>query len=53
MLTEMCGLSENGLYSVAMTWGAIVTMFLTSFNNAYAPYLYKKLSFLIKIEKVL
>lgn len=51
MLTEMCGLSENGLYSVAMTWGAIVTMFLTSFNNAYAPYLYKKLSFFDKDRK--
>lgn len=44
LLTEMCGLTANGLYSVAMTWGAIVTMFLTSFNNAYAPFLYQKLS---------
>ena len=44
LLTEMCGLTDNGLYSVAMTWGAIVSMFAMSFNNAYVPYLYKKLT---------
>lgn len=44
MLSNMCGLSANGLYSVAMTWGSIVSMFLVSFNNAYSPYLYKKLA---------
>lgn len=44
MLTNMVGLSSNGLYSVALTWGSIVTMFLTAFNNAYAPFLYKKLT---------
>lgn len=42
LLTNMCDLSENGLYSVALTWGSVVMMFLTAFNNAYAPYLYKK-----------
>jgi O-antigen/teichoic acid export membrane protein len=44
LLTNMSGLSENGLYSVAMTLGAIVTMVLTSFSNAFVPYLYKKLN---------
>lgn len=44
MLTNMCSLAANGLYSVAMTWGSIVSMFLVSFNNAYSPYLYKKLA---------
>lgn len=44
LLTNMCDLSENGLYSVALTWGSVVMMFLTAFNNAYAPYLYKKLA---------
>lgn len=44
MLTNMCSLAANGLYSVAMTWGGIVSMFLVSFNNAYSPYLYKKLA---------
>lgn len=44
LLTNLIGLSANGLYSAAITWGAIVTMFLMSFNNAYSPYLYKQLS---------
>lgn len=44
-LTDMCSLSENGLYSVALTWGGALSMFFLAFNNAYAPYLYKKLSF--------
>ncbi len=44
LLSNMYSLSENGLYSVALTWGAIVTMFLTAFSNAYSPYLYKKLA---------
>ncbi len=44
LLSKMCSLSANGLYSVALTWGAAVTMFLTAFNNAYAPFLYKKLA---------
>lgn len=44
LLTGMVGLSSNGLYSVALTWGSVVTMFLTAFNNAYAPFLYKKLA---------
>lgn len=44
MLTNMCSLAANGLYSVAMTWGSIVSMFLVAFNNAYSPYLYKKLA---------
>lgn len=44
MLTNMCDLTANGLYSVAMTWGSIVAMFMASFSNAYTPYLYKKLA---------
>lgn len=48
LLTNLCGLSENGLYSVAMTWGAVVSIFLVSFNNAYAPYLYKNLAVIDK-----
>lgn len=44
LLSNMYNLSENGLYSVALTWGGVVSMFLIAFNNAYAPYLYKKLA---------
>lgn len=43
MLSSICGLNENGLYSVAMTFGAIVSIFVASFNNAFVPYLFKKL----------
>ena len=44
MLTDMCGLSENGLYSVAVTWGAIVSMVMVAFSNSYSPWLFKKLA---------
>lgn len=43
-LTNMCSLADNGYYSVAITWGAVITMFLVALNNAYAPALYKKLA---------
>lgn len=46
LLTDMCGLSENGLYSVSMTMGAIVTLVLLAFNNAYLPHLFKKLNYI-------
>ena len=43
LLSNMCGLEQNGLYSVAMTFGAIISIFVTSFNNAFVPHLFKKL----------
>lgn len=44
LLTDLCGLSENGLYSVAVTWGAIVSMVMVAFSNSYSPWLFKKLA---------
>jgi O-antigen/teichoic acid export membrane protein len=44
LLTNMCDLSANGLYSVALTWTSIVTTLSSAFNNAYGPYLFKKLA---------
>ena len=44
MLTDLCGLAENGLYSVAVTWGAIVSMVMVAFSNSYSPWLFKKLA---------
>ena len=44
LLTNLCGLSDNGLYSVALTWGAVVSLILLAYNNSYNPYLFKKLS---------
>lgn len=43
LLSNMCGLEKNALYSVAMTFGAIVSIFIVSFNNAFVPYLFKKI----------
>lgn len=44
LLTTYCGLSANGLYSMAMSFGAIYSIFRTSFDNAYTPYLQKRIS---------
>ena len=44
MLTNMCNLTDNGLYSVAITWGGIVSMVLTAYSNSYSPYLIKKMT---------
>ena len=44
LLSNMCGLSDNGLYSVAMTWGAVVSICITAFSNSYSPWLFKRLA---------
>lgn len=44
LLTAYCGLAVNGLYSMAMSFGAIYNIFYLAFNNAYVPYLQKRLS---------
>ena len=44
LLTNLCGLSDNGLFSVALTWGAVVSLILVAYNNSYSPFLFKKLS---------
>jgi len=44
LLTNFADLHENGLYSTALTFTSIVFLLLFSFNNAYNPFLFKKLS---------
>ena len=44
LLTTYCGLAVNGLYSMAMTFGAIYAMCQQSFSRAYVPYLQKRLN---------
>ena len=44
ILTTYCGLAANGLYSMAMSFGAIYSIFNTAFSNAYVPYLQERLS---------
>lgn len=44
LLTTYCGLAVNGLYSMAMSFGAIYSLFNSSFMMAYTPYLQKRLN---------
>lgn len=44
LLTTYCGLTANGLFSMAMTFGAIYTIFRNSFNSAYNPYIQKRIA---------
>ncbi len=42
-LTNLIGLDQTGNYTVAYQLGAVVGLITISFNNAYVPWLYKKL----------
>lgn len=44
LLTTYCGLAINGLYSMAMSFGAIYSLVNNSFMMAYVPYLQKRIS---------
>lgn len=44
MITKWCGATANAEYSLAYTCGSIVTLFATSLNGAYAPWLGEKLA---------
>lgn len=44
MITSICGAEATALYSVGYSVGMIVTLFLTSLNSAYAPWLGNKLA---------
>ena len=43
VITKMIGVSENGLYSVAFTIGMAISLLQNSFNQAWVPWLFKKL----------
>ena len=43
-ITHMIGLYDAGLYSVGYQIGGIIGLVATSFNNAYLPWIFKKLS---------
>ena len=51
-LTKMVSIEESGLYGVANQICSIVPFITISFNNAYVPWLYKKLSLENEIEKI-
>lgn len=44
ILTTYCGLAANGLYSMAMSFGAMFTIFNSAFSNSFIPYLQKRLN---------
>lgn len=39
MITKICGAGDNALYSVGYSCGHMVTLLMTSMNNAFAPWL--------------
>lgn len=44
MIKEICGSEYVALYSLAYTCGMLITIFVTSINNAYSPWLADMLS---------
>lgn len=44
VVTSFCGLAVNGLYSMALSFAAIYSIFFRAFQNAYVPYLQKRLN---------
>lgn len=44
LLTAFCGLTVNGLYSMALSFGGIYTIFNNAFSNAYIPYLQSRIN---------
>jgi O-antigen/teichoic acid export membrane protein len=43
LLTNMAGVDETGLYTVAFQLALVIELIAISFNNAYAPWLYQRL----------
>lgn len=43
MINKFCNAEDTAMYSLAYTCGTMITLFLTSLNNAYAPWLGEKL----------
>lgn len=52
LLTTYCGLAANGLYSMAMSFGAIYSIFRTAFDNAYTPYLQQRMNTMIPKNEI-
>ena len=44
MITKFCGTEQTALYSLAYNCGVIITLLMTSFNSAFAPWLGEKLN---------
>ena len=44
LVTKFLGLAINGVFSLSMTLGSIMSLITTSFFNVYSPYVFKQLS---------
>jgi len=44
IITKYLGVGENGIYSVAFTLGMAISLLQNSFNQAWVPWMYKKLA---------
>ncbi len=51
LLTTIIGTSATGLYSVGYQFGMIVGIIAVAFNQAYSPFLYKKLATIDELGK--
>jgi O-antigen/teichoic acid export membrane protein len=43
MIISIVGVAEGGVYSIGFQLGSIIGIFANAFNNAFSPYLYRKL----------
>lgn len=43
-ISKMVGLAETGIYTVGFQIGSIILLLATAFNQAYSPWLFKKLN---------
>ena len=44
LLTNLAGVDETGLYTVGYQLALVIELFAVSFNSAYAPWLYRRLT---------
>jgi O-antigen/teichoic acid export membrane protein len=51
IITKYLGVGENGIYSVAFTIGMAISLLQNSFNQAWVPWMYKKLALNSDLEK--
>ena len=51
IITKYLGIGENGVYSVAFTIGMAISLLQNSFNQAWVPWLFKKLALNSNTEK--
>lgn len=51
IVTSYLGLAMNGVYSLSLTLGSVMSLITTSFFNVYTPHLFEKLASYDKMDK--